>query len=97
MPYFLFGARIDYLINKEPGIYNENPDDWPYSSNKSIWLAELSDFSYGPTFGVGLQIGSIFPVPIIIESCYNIDVTDNNPEKLESKNTSIDIWFGVVF
>ena len=76
-PYLLFGPRFDLLINIKPRTYGNIPADWPYESNESLWASKLLKSSYGGTLGIGLQMESILPIPILIEFCYNFDLSDN--------------------
>ncbi len=96
-PYLLFGPRFDLLISIKPETYENIPSDWLYESNESLWASNLLKSSYGSTLGIGLQLESILPTPILLEFCYNFDLSDNYPESVESKNSSLDFWVGIIF
>jgi len=84
-PYILMGARIDWLVG--------------YDSVGYFFDAMYHDFRkpvMGATFGGGIRIAKLLPLPLLIEGRYNLDLGYSyDTREIKTNNETFDIWLGV--
>lgn len=85
-PYLLGGLRYEFLLNKETSDLYENV----YSKYKGN--------IFGLLLGVGTEINTLFPLPVLVEWEYDYDITDVKiSESFNIKNKSFEFKFGFKF
>ncbi len=84
-PYVIAGPRFDILVSK-------------VAEGMGAVIDKFKDTDYGITVGVGAELGSLIPLPLLVEARYNAspgEAFDNSLVKV--KNRSFDILVGIRF
>ncbi|RIK72006.1 hypothetical protein DCC62_20845 [candidate division KSB1 bacterium] len=98
-PYLAFGPRIDWLVNRSPGVI-EFKHDGITDTGVSGWPELLKETTYGGVVGLGVAANKIWKIPVIVEARYNFDFTDNIDDDmipLRAKKNVFDVWVGIEF
>ena len=93
-PYFLFGPRIDYLMNKRNGVFHFTEVDF-----KSQFADHLDKFIIGGSLGAGFRLPKIYRLNTFLEFRYNFDYSDSYSkiEEITVKNNSYDVGLLIAF
>jgi len=93
-PYFIFGPRFEYLINKRNGVFHFSQIDF-----KSQFVDHLDKFVFGGSFGAGFRLAKIYRLNTLLEFRYHFDFSDSfsKIEEATVKHNSYNIGLAISF
>jgi hypothetical protein len=91
-PYLILGPRVDFLVNREAGKF-----EFQIGTFESPWSKGFEDRAFGSVIGLGFSADKLLRLPLLVETRYNFDFTNNADltELGRAKSNSFDVWLGI--